>query len=146
VDDRCTIRGCRAEAGLSYLGHGVCSTHWNELTADDAAPDALRMALGIEATAPAAMEVDMSETKKTETKATKKSKSSKVPKPKREKAPKEDLCVFALRMTGAERAKLHEAAGPGGATRLARAVLIAASNEDESAFKSAIKEAKEARA
>ena len=89
----------------------------------------------------------MSDAKKTETtKATKRSKSPKEPKPKREKAPKEDLCVFALRMTEAERTKLHEAAGPGGATRFARAVLIAAASEDEQAFRTAIKEAREARA
>lgn len=143
MDDRCEITRCRAEADLSYLGHSICTTHWNEFTADDAPPDALRMALGIEAPASTATEVSMPETK---AKITKKSKSSKEPKPKREKAPKEDLCVFALRMTEAERTKLHEAAGPGGATRLARAVLIAAANEDEGAFKSAIAEARKLRA
>jgi hypothetical protein len=145
VDDRCQIRGCRHEAGLIYLGHGICSRHWNELTADDAPPDALRMALGIEAPAPTATEADMSE-KKTETKATKKSKAPKEPNPKKEKAPKEDLCVFALRMTEAERTKLHEAAGPGGATRLARAVLIAAANEDENGFRKALQGARGLRA
>ncbi len=78
-------------------------------------------------------------------KKTTKPKAAEEPKPKKEKAPKEDLCVFALRMTEAERTKLHEAAGPGGATRLARAVLVAVANEDEGAFRAAIKEAREAR-
>ena len=58
------------------------------------------------------------------------------------KAKEEGLCVFALRMTEAERTKLHEAAGPGGATRLARAVLVAAANEGEGAFRATIKEAR----
>jgi hypothetical protein len=52
------------------------------------------------------------------------------PEPK-EKAPKEDLCVFALRMTMAERTKLHETAGPAKASRFARAILAAAANRDE---------------
>ena len=54
--------------------------------------------------------------------------------------------MFALRMTEAERTKFHEVAGPGGATRLARAVLVAVANEDEGAFRAAIKEARGARA
>ena len=58
---------------------------------------------------------------------------------------KTDLVVFALRMTPAERTKLHRTAGPRGATRLARAVLVAAANEDESAFKAAMKAARETR-
>lgn len=145
MDDRCEIAGCRAEADLSYLGHDVCSRHWNEFATDDAPPDALRVVLGIEAAATAAMEVDMSE-KKAETKTAKAKKISKEPKPKKEKAPKEDLCVFALRMTELERTKLHETAGPANASRLARAVLVAAANEDEGAFKSALADARKLRA
>ena len=60
--------------------------------------------------------------------------------------PKEDLVVFALRMTAAERSRLHETAGPRGAARLARAVLIAAANEDDAAFKAAVAEARTLRA
>ena len=48
-------------------------------------------------------------------------------------------------MSEAERTKLHETAGPRGATRLARAVLVAAANDDEAGFKAAIKEATETR-
>lgn len=46
---RCEIPRCRDEAALSYLSHGVCSRHWNQLTNRNAPPDALRMVLGIEA-------------------------------------------------------------------------------------------------
>jgi hypothetical protein len=90
----------------------------------------------------------MSESKKTETKSKKtpKAKPAEEPKSKKEKGPKEDLCVFALRMTEAERTKLHETAGPANASRLARAVLVAAANEDEAGFKAAIAEARKLRA
>lgn len=47
MDDRGQISGCRAEADLSYLGHGHCSPHWNELTNENVSADALRMTLGI---------------------------------------------------------------------------------------------------
>ncbi len=146
MNERCEIAACRAKADLSYLGHGICASHWDELTADDAPPDALRMALGIGATLTTATEVDMSDSKKTETKTAKAKKTFKEPKPKKEKAPKEALCVFALRMTEAERTKLHETAGPANASRLARAVLVAAAHEDEAGFKSALAEARKLRA
>ncbi len=64
---------------------------------------------------------------------------------KRKAAKKQELVVFALRMTLTERTKPHKTAGPRGATRLARAVLVAAANENESAFKAAVKAAREAR-
>lgn len=64
----------------------------------------------------------------------------------KERTPKEEgLCVFALRMSEPERTKLHETAGARGATRFARAVLIAAANGDESAFRAALKEARKLR-
>ena len=66
--------------------------------------------------------------------------------PTKQRPPKEDLCVFALRMTEAERTKLPETAGPRGAARLARAVLVAAANENESGFRAALKEAAKLRA
>jgi hypothetical protein len=89
----------------------------------------------------------MSEGKKSETKTPKASKSKKAePKPKREKPPKEDLVVFAIRLTEAERNVIHEAAGPRNATRFVRAVALAAAGDDESAFKRAISEAKKLRA
>ena len=138
--NRCEIKGCRGETDLVYLGHGICSTHWNQLTAEDAAPEALRMVLGIEATAPTAMEAVMSETTKS-----KKTKAAKTPKPKKERAPKEDLVVFAFRLTEAERKKIHATAGPAKASRFIRSVAAAFAAEDESAFKAVVKEAKEAR-
>jgi hypothetical protein len=146
VNDRCEIAGCRAEADLSYLDHGICSTHWSEFSADDAPPDALRMALGIEAEAPTAMEVPMAETK---TKATTKSKATekKSKAPKSERAPKDSEAtkVFAFRLTPAESAAIHKTAGPRNATRMVRAIAVAFASEDEGAFKAILKEAREAR-
>ena len=141
MSERCEIRRCRAESAITYLDHGVCDRHWNQLTAEDAAPEALRMVLGIEATAPTAMEAVMSETTKS-----KKTKAAKTPKPKKERAPKEDLVVFAFRLTEAERKKIHATAGSAKASRFIRSVSAAFANEDESAFKAVIKEAREARA
>ncbi len=172
MDDRCSIDRCRREVGLIYLGHGVCTYHWDRLTAEDVPPERLRMVLGIEAAAPTAMEEPMSETtpaaenaaqegtmaeKKTQRKAArKKAPSSKTAKPapakaKKEKAPKkkrppkEDLVVFAFRLTEAERDAIHKTAGPARATRFIRAVAAAFAREDEGAFKTVVKEAREAK-
>ena len=87
----------------------------------------------------------MSETKKTESKAKRTTKSEKPPKAPREKKPKEDLVVFAIRLTKAERDKIHETAGPAGATRFIRAVAAAFANEDEAGFRAAVQEAKKLR-
>jgi hypothetical protein len=86
--------------------------------------------------------------KKTETKTTKSSKAPKKAeaKVKREKAPKEDLCVFALRMTEPERVALHKAAGPAQASRVMRSLAVAFTNEDDAAFKTLLAEAKQLRA
>ena len=59
---------------------------------------------------------------------------------------KDDLVVFAFRLTQAERDKIHATAGPRNATRLVRQVAVAFAHEDEKAFREAVKEAKEARA
>ena len=69
--------------------------------------------------------------------------AAKPAKAKREPKPKEDLCVFALRMTPDERDRLHAATGPARATRYARAVLIAFSNGDDVTFRRLVKEAEE---
>jgi hypothetical protein len=105
--------------------------------------------------------MDTTQTETTETKSTtkpaKKGKAKRDPKPKkavtakpakakREPKPNENLVVFALRMTEAERTKLHETAGPRGATRMARQVLVAAAGEDPAAFNAALDEARRARA
>ena len=67
---------------------------------------------------------------------------------KKERAPRESRegwGTFALKMPVPEREAFHKAAGPAGASRFARVVLVAFANEDEGAFKAAIKEAREAR-
>ena len=131
----------------------------NAFNADDAPPGVLRMSLGIQA-APATegamteQKIETTETKaatkpakkgKAKREATPKKIAARPPKPKKEKPPKEELVVFALRMTEAERTKLHDTAGPRGATRMARQVLVAAASEDTDAFKAAISEARRAR-
>jgi hypothetical protein len=78
-----------------------------------------------------------------------KGKSSKAAKPKRERAPRESRegwGTFALKMPVPEREAFHKAAGPAGASRFARTVLVAFAHEDESAFKAALAEAKKLRA
>jgi hypothetical protein len=171
MTDRCEIPQCPDEAAVTYLGHGVCARHWNELTNENAPPDALKVVLGI-AAEPELENTFMSNKKKTQTpeqpaaetaqtdvtamrekKATagkvvkvKKAKPAKQAKEKRERKAKEELCVFALRLTPAERDDLHAMAGPARASRFARTVLAAAAQGDEGAFRAAIKEAREARA
>ena len=55
-------------------------------------------------------------------------------------APREELCVFAFRLTEAERDAIHKAAGPAKASKFARAVLVAAATKDEAAVKALMKE------
>lgn len=57
----------------------------------------------------------------------------------------ENLVVFAIRLTEAERDAIHKAAGPGRATKLVRAVVNAAATGDEAAFKRAVREAADTR-
>ena len=65
--------------------------------------------------------------------------------PKKSAKPREDLVVFAFRLTEAERTKIHATAGPARASRFVRQVAAAFANEDERAFRAALKEAREAR-
>ncbi len=51
----------------------------------------------------------------------------------RVKAPKEELVVFAFRLTHAERDLIHKAAGPGKASKFVRTLTVAASKKDEKA-------------
>ena len=44
--------------------------------------------------------------------------------------PKEDLVVFAIRLTKAERDAIHAAAGPGKATKFVRSLAVAAARGD----------------
>ena len=71
--------------------------------------------------------------------AAKKSASKKATKP------KEDLVVFAFRLTEAERNAIHKTAGPRNATQFVRRVATAFANEDEAAFKAVLKEARKLR-
>ncbi len=70
-------------------------------------------------------------------------------KAKKERAPKVDRSswkTFAFRWPASESAALHAASGSAGASRFARIVLNAFTNEDEGAFKNAIAEARKLRA
>ncbi len=49
----------------------------------------------------------------------------------KEKAPREELVVFAFRLTQAERDLIHKAAGPGKASKFVRTLTVAASKKDE---------------
>src|SRR5262245_58242675 len=98
------------------------------------------MVLGIEAEAPDALETNMSEKK-----SVKVTTRAKVAKPKKEKPPKEQLVVFAFRLTEDERKKIHATAGPANASRFVRQVASAFAAEDEAAFRAVLKEASEAR-
>jgi hypothetical protein len=79
----------------------------------------------------------MATTKKTTKKKTqsKKSAPSKAAAPKAEKQTKEELCVFAFRLTEQERLAIHEAAGPRMAAKFARQLLAAAAKKDLAAVK-----------
>ena len=73
---------------------------------------------------------------------------TKAAKPKKERTPREDRSgwgTFALKMPVPEREAFHKATGSANASRFARVVLVAFANEDEAAFKAAVKEAREAR-
>ena len=59
---------------------------------------------------------------------------AKQPKPAKAKEPKPDLCVFAFRLSGADRTTIHEAAGPGKATRFVLGAALAAATGDQKAF------------
>ena len=74
-----------------------------------------------------------------------KTKPTKVAKPKREKLPKEDLMVFAFRMTKAESGALHTAAGPANASRVMRALAGAFVTEDRAAFEAIVADARKLR-
>ena len=56
------------------------------------------------------------------------------------KAPRESLCVFAFRLTEAERDAIHKAAGPARASKFARNLLVAAATKDDAAVKAIMKE------
>jgi hypothetical protein len=145
---RCKVGSCRGDASVTYLGHGVCEAHWNELTTEEAPPDALRNALGIELPAVLPME----ETMKIPTTSKKRSgKRTAGPKPaakrppkeaKTKKTPAEPQVVFAFRLSEQDRDRIHAASGPGGATQFVRASALAAANGDSTAFETLVAQAK----
>ncbi len=51
------------------------------------------------------------------------------------KASREELCVFAFRLTEAERDAIHKAAGPAKASKFARRLLVAAAQKDAAVVK-----------
>jgi len=55
-------------------------------------------------------------------------------------APREALCRYAFRLTEAERAASHKAAGPARASKFARSLLVAAATKDEAAVRAIMKE------
>lgn len=55
------------------------------------------------------------------------------------KAPREELCVFAFRLTPAERDAIHKAAGPAKASKFVRSLAVAAARNDEAAVKAILK-------
>ena len=138
MTERCEVTRCRAETAITYLDHGVCESHWDQLTAEDAPPDALRIALGIEATAPAATEDSTMESTTSKTtkpaKGPKSTVKAKAAKPKKEKAAREPQVVFAFRLSEADRDLIHQAAGRGRATRFVLGAALSAANGDTKAF------------
>jgi hypothetical protein len=148
---QCEVGSCSAEASVTYLGHGVCEAHWNELTAEEASPDALRNALGIEVPAVLPMEETMKIPSTSKERRGKRAGAAKPApktgtrretKTKKEKSPAEPQVVFAFRLSEQDRDRIHAASGPGGATQFVRASAIAAANGDSAAFETLVAQAK----
>ncbi len=57
----------------------------------------------------------------------------------KEKVPREELCVFAFRLTPAERDAIHKAAGPAKASKFVRTLAVAAARNDEATVKAILK-------
>jgi len=86
----------------------------------------------------------------TKRRTTKKNATAKTPKPAakagsksqekpEKKAARDNLCVFAFRLTAEERAAIHKAAGPARASKFARSLLVAAARNDEAGVKAIMK-------
>jgi len=166
VTDRCAVPRCRRDVEIVYLGRALCGHHWDELAAEEPVAMEEPMESTNETvsetsteTKPAAESAAKEETampskktakKKTDGKPSKKAqtpkaaKLAKAPKAKKETGPKPSR-TFAIRITDAELAAIHKAAGPRNATRLVRAVVAAFANEDEAAFRAVVTEARQAR-
>jgi hypothetical protein len=127
VPDRCELATCRADADLSYLGHGVCSRHWADLTNENAPADALRKALGIVAAPEPSMEDVMSSKKKVETKTD--AKPEKAAKKREPKPDKSELRTVAVRVDQAEFDLLHKAAGPRNLSMFIKSTILTAATK-----------------
>ena len=55
------------------------------------------------------------------------------------KTSREDLCVFAFRLTAEERDAIHKAAGPAKASKFVRTIAVAAARNDDAAVKAIMK-------
>jgi len=55
------------------------------------------------------------------------------------KTSREDLCVFAFRLTAEERDAIHKAAGPAKASKFVRTLAVAAARNDEAAVRAIMK-------
>ena len=85
-------------------------------------------------------------TPKGKVKAGKKTKPPKETKPKREPRKREafdgEVVVFAFRMGSNDRDRIHEAAGPAGATKFVRSAALAAATGDAKTFEALVAQAK----
>jgi hypothetical protein len=77
--------------------------------------------------------------KKTTAKARKPRAAAKTPAESKKKALREELCVFAFRLTPEERADIHKAAGPAKASKFVRTLAVAAARNDEATVKAIMK-------
>lgn len=82
----------------------------------------------------------MSKTTKKTTRARKTAAEKASTKTAETKASREELCVFAFRLTEAERDAIHKAAGPAKASKFARNLLVAVANKDDAAVRAIMKE------
>jgi hypothetical protein len=94
---------------------------------------------GTEETATSTQSTKTEKKGKPHKKAAKKTAKAKEPKPKKEKTPKVPLVVFAFRLTEEQRDRIHNAAGPGKATRFVRTAALAAASGDRPAFEELLK-------
>ena len=148
--ERCEVKPCRAGATVNYFGHGVCEQHWDQLTAEEAPPGALRKALGVDAPSILPMEEKMTiptagtrrGKRSKDQKTSSRKKAPKGTKSKKEKAPREPQVVFAFRLSKTDRDRIHQAAGSGKATQFVRAAALAAANGDATVFEQLVGQAK----
>jgi len=147
---RCEVGACQAGARITYLGHGICEKHWDRFTEEEASPEALRMALGVEAPTVLPMEEIMVVPKagsrrgkrSGSQKAATKLKPAKPRRSGKDSTSGEEQVVFAFRLSRADRDRIHGAAGPAGATQFVRSAALAAATGDNNAFDTLVTQAK----